>query len=141
MTLAALAFHPDAFDVGVDVFGISDWVSAMKELPPHVPREALYQEIGNPETQEQLLRSISPLFHADKIRKPLLVIQGANDPRVKKAQSDAIVEAVRRNKVPVDYLVLADEGHGFSSKKSEAESSVRIRAFLDQHLKKARPTP
>ena len=140
MTLAALAFHPDAFDVGVDVFGISDWVSGMKELPPHVPREALYQEIGNPETQEELLRSISPLFHADKIRKPLLVIQGANDPRVKKAQSDAIVEAVRRNKVPVDYLVLADEGHGFSSKKSEAESSARIRAFLDQHLKKARPT-
>ncbi|MBZ4419351.1 S9 family peptidase [Myxococcus sp. RHSTA-1-4] len=137
MTLAALAFHPDAFDVGVDVFGISDWLSALKDLPPVAFRDALYQEVGNPETQEEMLRATSPLFHADKIRKPLLVIQGANDPRVKKSQSDAIVEAVRRNKVPVDYMVLPDEGHGFSSKKSEADTSVRIREFLDQYLKNA----
>ena len=140
MTLAALAFHPDVFDVGVDAFGISDWVSGLKELPPQAPREAIYQELGNPQTQEEMLKAISPLFHAQKIRKPLLVIQGANDPRVKKSQSDAIVEAVRSNKVPVDYMVLPDEGHGFSSKKSEADSSERIRAFLDQHLK-ATPKP
>ncbi|WP_246357792.1 S9 family peptidase [Pyxidicoccus fallax] len=139
-TLSALAFHPDAFDVGVDVFGISDWLSALKELPPVAFRDALYQEVGNPETQEEMLRAVSPLFHAEKIRKPLLVIQGANDPRVKKAQSDAIVQAVRRNKVPVDYMVLENEGHGFSTKKSEADTSVRIREFLDTHLKNA-PVP
>ncbi|MCP3141685.1 S9 family peptidase [Pyxidicoccus xibeiensis] len=137
MVLAALAFHPDAFNVGVDVFGPSDWVSLLKDLPPHQEafRDVLYQEMGNPETQEDMLRAISPLFHAEKIRKPLLVIQGANDPRVKKAQSDAIVQAVRKNKVPVDYLVLPDDGHGFGSKKSEAESTERIRTFLDEHLK------
>jgi dipeptidyl aminopeptidase/acylaminoacyl peptidase len=141
MALAALAFHPDAFDVGVDAFGISDWVSALKDLPPHFPKEALYQEMGNPQTQEAMLRAISPLFHAERIRKPLLVIQGANDPRVPKAQSDRMVEAVKKNGVPVDYLVLADEGHGFSTKKSEAESSSRILTFLDQYLKKPAAAP
>ena len=138
MVLAALAFHPEAFDVGVDVFGISDWVSAMKELPPHweAGRQALYNEVGNPETQEEMLRSISPLFHAGNIRKPLLVIQGANDPRVHQAQSDAIVQAVQKNEVPVEYLVLPDAGHGFGSRKNEAEASTRIRTFLDRYLRR-----
>ncbi|WP_253816390.1 S9 family peptidase [Myxococcus xanthus] len=106
-------------------------------LPPHKEalREALYQELGNPQTQEAMLREISPLFHAEKIRSPLLVIQGANDPRVPKAKTDALVEAVRKNGVPVDYLVLPNDGHGFSSTKSEAETSVRILSFLDQHLR------
>ncbi|WP_395857834.1 alpha/beta hydrolase family protein [Cystobacter fuscus] len=76
MVLAALAFHPGAFDVGVDVFGISDWVSTLKELPPYWEsgRQSLYSELGNPETQEEMLRAISPLFHTGDIRAPLLVI-------------------------------------------------------------------
>lgn len=138
MVLAALAFHPDVFDVGVDVFGPSDWVSVLKNIPPHWEsfRQALYQEMGNPETQEEMLRSISPLFHAENIRKPLLVIQGANDPKVQKSQSDAIVEAVRKNGQPVEYLVLPDAGHGFGNKKNEAEVSTRIVTFLEQYLGK-----
>ncbi|MFP2957158.1 S9 family peptidase [Myxococcus sp. 1LA] len=138
MVLAALTFHPDVFAVGVDAFGISDWLSALKELPPHKDalREALYQELGNPQTQEAMLREISPLFHAEKIRKPLLVIQGANDPRVPKARTDALVEAVRKNGVLIDYFVLPNDGHGFSSTKSEAETTVRILSFLDQHLRR-----
>ncbi|MCP3057746.1 prolyl oligopeptidase family serine peptidase [Myxococcus sp. K38C18041901] len=125
MVLAAMAFHPDVFAVGVDAFGITDWLSALEELPPHKEalREALYQELGNPQTQAAMLREISPRFHAERIRRPLLVIQGAQDPRVPKARTDAFVEAVRKNGVAVDYFVLPDDGHGFSSKKSEAETS------------------
>lgn len=139
MVLAALTFHPDVFAVGVDAFGISDWLSALRALPPHKEalREALYQELGNPQTQEAMLREISPLFHAEKIRRPLLVIQGANDPRVPKAKTDALVEAVRKNGVPVDYFVLPNDGHGFSSTKSEAETSVRILSFLDRYLRRS----
>ncbi|AKQ64601.1 Peptidase S9, prolyl oligopeptidase active site region precursor [Myxococcus hansupus] len=138
MVLAALAFHPDVFAVGVDAFGISDWLSALKALPPHKEalREALYQELGNPQTQEAMLRDISPLFHAEKIRKPLLVIQGANDPRVPKASTDALVETIRKNGVPIDYFVLPNDGHGFSSTKSEAETTLKILSFLDQHLRR-----
>jgi dipeptidyl aminopeptidase/acylaminoacyl peptidase len=140
MVLGALAFHPDVFDVGVDVFGPSDWVSILKNIPPQWEsfRQALYQEMGNPETQEEMLRSISPLFHAENIHKPLLVIQGANDPKVRKSQSDAIVEAVRKNGQPVEYLVLPDAGHGFGNKKNEAEVSARIVTFLEQYLGKTR---
>jgi len=142
MVLSALAFHPDVFDVGVDAFGISNWLRTLKELPPQMAsfREALYQEIGNPETQEEMLRAISPLFHAEKIRKPLLVIQGANDPRVPQVESDELVQAVRKNNTPLEYILLPDEGHGFSKPKNEAETSRRIRAFLDQHLKTGKAT-
>ncbi|MCP3141686.1 S9 family peptidase [Pyxidicoccus xibeiensis] len=142
MTLAALAFHPDAFNVGVDIFGVSNWLRTLKSIPPYweAQRLALYQEIGDPVKQEEQLRAVSPLFHAEKIRKPLLVIQGANDPRVLKVESDEIVQAVKKSKVPVEYVVFPDEGHGFSKKKNEAEAYSRTRAFLDQHLKKANPT-
>jgi dipeptidyl aminopeptidase/acylaminoacyl peptidase len=142
MALAALAFHPDTFDVGVDAFGPSDWVSMLKNIPPYWEsfRQAMYQELGDPEKDAEQLRAISPLTHAYKIRKPLLVIQGANDPKVLKAQSDQMVSAVKKNNVPVDYLVLPDEGHGFSSKKSELESSTRIRTFLDTYLKQSPAT-
>jgi dipeptidyl aminopeptidase/acylaminoacyl peptidase len=142
MVLSALAFHPDAFNVGVDIFGVSNWLRTLKSIPPYWEsfREALYQEVGNPETQEEMLKATSPLFHAEKIRKPLLVIQGANDPRVLKVESDEIVQAVQKNKVPVEYVVFPDEGHGFSKKKNEAEAIGRTRAFLDQYLKGAGPT-
>jgi dipeptidyl aminopeptidase/acylaminoacyl peptidase len=142
MTLAALAFHPDSFNVGVDIFGVSNWLRTLKNVPPYWEsfREALYQEMGNPETQEEMLRAASPLFHADKIRKPLLVIQGANDPRVLKVESDEIVQAVKKNNVPVEYVVFPDEGHGFTKKKNEIEAYSRTRAFLDQYLKQAQAT-
>ncbi|MBJ6759876.1 S9 family peptidase [Myxococcaceae bacterium JPH2] len=137
MTLAALAFQPEAFNVGVDIFGVANWLRTLKNMPPYWEsrRQALYQEMGDPTTQEQMLRDISPLFHAEQIRKPLLVIQGANDPRVLRVESDEMVQAVRKNNVPVEYVVFPDEGHGFSKKKNELEAYSRTLGFLDQYLK------
>jgi dipeptidyl aminopeptidase/acylaminoacyl peptidase len=137
MVLSALAFKPGEFKVGVDIFGVSNWVRTLESIPPYWEsfREALYQEIGNPETQRDFLVETSPLFHADKIDVPLMVLQGANDPRVIKPESDEIVAAVQKNGVPVDYVVFDDEGHGFTKKKNQIEGYGRMLAFLDQHLK------
>ncbi len=137
MVLAALAFRPDEFAVGVDLFGISNWVRTLKSIPPwwEAFREALYEELGNPETDEERLRRISPLFHAENIAKPLIVLQGANDPRVIKTESDDIVEAVRNNNVPVEYIVFDDEGHGFRKKGNRIKGYKAILDFLDEHLK------
>ncbi|MFQ5792347.1 MAG: S9 family peptidase, partial [Acidobacteriota bacterium] len=90
MVAAALAFEPDAFDVGVDVFGVTNWLRTLKSIPPWWEsfREALYDEMGDPATEEERLRGNSPLFHASNITKPLLVVQGANDPRVLQVESD-----------------------------------------------------
>jgi dipeptidyl aminopeptidase/acylaminoacyl peptidase len=140
MVLAALAFRPEEFAVGIDLFGISNWVRTLKSIPPwwEAFREALYAELGNPETDEEYLRSISPLFHADKIVRPLMVLQGANDPRVIQAESDEIVEAVKANGVPVEYMVFEDEGHGFIKKENQIEGYGAILVFLDEYLKKAK---
>jgi dipeptidyl aminopeptidase/acylaminoacyl peptidase len=85
--------------------------------------------------QKEMLQEISPVFHAAKIKKPLIVLQGANDPRVIKAESDDIVAAVKKNGVPVEYLVFADEGHGFTKKKNQIEGYSAVLKFLDTHLK------
>ena len=82
-----------------------------------------------------MLYEVSPVFHAEKIRKPLIVLQGANDPRVIKAESDDIVAAVKKNGVPVEYVVFADEGHGFTKKKNQIEGYSAVLKFLDTHLK------
>ncbi len=137
MVLAALTFRPDAFAAGVDLFGISNWVRTLKSIPPWWEsfKEALYTELGNPETDLEYLRSISPIFHAEKIIKPLMVLQGANDPRVLKVESDEIVDAVRKNNVPVEYIVFDDEGHGFVKKENEIKGYQAILEFLDKHVK------
>ncbi|MBY4597544.1 S9 family peptidase [bacterium BD-1] len=141
MVLSALAFQPGEFKVGVNIFGVSNWLRTLESIPPYWEsfREALYQEIGNPETQRDFLIETSPLFHADKINVPLMVLQGANDPRVIKPESDDIVAAVQKNGVPVEYVVFDDEGHGFSKKKNQIEGYGRMLAFLDQYLKNAAP--
>ncbi len=138
MTLAAMAFRPEAFKVGIDIFGVSNWIRTLESIPPYweAQRKALYDEIGDPVKDKEFLTATSPLFHAANIRKPLMVIQGANDPRVIKPESDEIVEAVRKNKVEVEYVVFPDEGHGFSKKKNQAVASAKIREFLDKHLKR-----
>ncbi len=137
MVLAALAFKPEEFAVGVDIFGVSNWVRTLESIPPYWEsfRKALYKEIGDPATQMEHLRATSPLFHADKIRRPLIVLQGANDPRVIKPESDEIVEAVKKNNVPVEYVVFDNEGHGFTKKVNEIRANKAILEFLDKHLK------
>ena len=138
MVLAALAFQPDEFAVGVDIFGVSNWLRTLESIPKwwESQRLALYQEIGDPEKDREMLREISPVFHADRIRRPLLVLQGANDPRVIKPESDDIVAAVKKNGVPVEYIVFADEGHGFTKKKNQIEGYGAILRFLDRYLKR-----
>ena len=134
---AALAFKPEEFAVGVDIFGVSNWVRTLQSIPPYweSQRKALYKEIGDPATQMEHLRATSPLFHADKIRRPLIVLQGANDPRVIKPESDEIVEAVKKNNVPVEYVVFDNEGHGFTKKANEIRANQAVLEFLDKHLK------
>lgn len=138
MTLAAMAFRPEAFKVGVNIFGVSNWLRTLESIPPYWEsfRKALYEEVGDPVKDREFLIATSPLFHAREIRKPLIVIQGANDPRVIKPESDDIVEAVKKNGVPVEYVVFPDEGHGFSKPKNNMEANKKIVEFLDKHLKK-----
>ncbi|MFC0131781.1 S9 family peptidase [Massilia eurypsychrophila] len=137
MVLSAMAFRPEAFKVGIDIFGVSNWIRTLESIPAYweTQRKALYDEIGDPVADRAMLMATSPLFHAKEIRRPLMVIQGANDPRVIKPESDEIVDAVKKNNVPVEYIVFADEGHGFSKKKNQAEASARMLAFLDKYLK------
>ena len=137
MVMAAMAFRPDAFDVGVNIFGVTNWVRTLKSIPPwwEAARESLYKELGDPFTQEDYLYSISPLFHAEKIKKPVLVLQGANDPRVLQVESDEMVDAIKKQNVPVEYVVFPDEGHGFSKKKNQITSNEAILTFLDKYLK------
>jgi dipeptidyl aminopeptidase/acylaminoacyl peptidase len=138
MVGAALAFAPDAFDAGVDIFGVMNWVRTLESIPPWWSsfRESLYAEMGDPATDKARLQSISPLFHAEQIKKPLLVVQGKNDPRVLKIESDEIVAAVKKNGVPVDYLVFDDEGHGFQKQKNTIAAQEAYLKFLDKYLRR-----
>lgn len=138
MTAAALAFHPETFDAGIDIFGVTNWVRTLESIPAWwgAERIALFDEMGDPATDSTRHRSISPLFHADRIRRPMLVIQGANDPRVLKAESDELVQAARKNNVPVEYVVFPDEGHGFLRKENRIRASEAYLGFLDKHLRR-----
>lgn len=143
MTVAALAFHPDEFQAGVDLFGVTNWLRTIESIPPHLEflRRAAEIEFGHPVADREKLMAISPLFHAERIRAPLLVLQGANDPRTLKVESDELVEAVRKNGVPVDYIVFPDEGHGFTKKQNQVEAYGHVLAFLDRHLKRSVAPP
>ncbi len=135
MTLAALTFRPTEFAAGVDMFGISNWHRTVNSIPPWwtAQREALQQEMGD-FSDEEFFKAKSPIFHADKIVRPLMVLQGANDPRVLQVESDEIVAAVRANGVPVEYVLFPDEGHGFRKKENQLVGYRQIRDFLDTHL-------
>ena len=139
MTMASMAFAPDEFKVGVNIFGVTNWIRTLKSIPPfwEASRKALYQELGDPYTEDSIrLKAISPLFHAEKIKNPVMVLQGANDPRVLQVESDEIVAAVQENKVPVDYVIFPDEGHGFRKKDNQIKGYGQIKQFLDTYLKK-----
>ena len=137
MTLAALTFRPEAFKCGIDLFGISNWHRTVQSIPPwwESMRESLQKELGNFD-DEEYFRSISPLFHSQYIVRPLMVLQGANDPRVIQPESDEIVAAVKANGVPCEYIVFDDEGHGFRKKANQLKGYKAILDFCDQYLKK-----
>ena len=137
MVLAALAFQPQEFNVGVDLFGVANWIRTLESIPSwwEAQRVALYTEMGDPVKDRKMLEEVSPLLHADLIRKPLLVLQGANDPRVLKVESDEVVAAVKKNGVTAEYIVFPDEGHGFTKKANQITGYTAVLRFLDQYLK------
>ena len=137
MVLAALTLQPDAFKAGVDLFGISNWMRTLTSIPPWWEsfREALYTEMGDPKADSARLHRVSPLFSATRIKVPLMVLQGANDPRVLKVESEEIVAAARKNGVPVEYVLFPDEGHGFVKKENQIRGYTAVIAFLDRYLK------
>jgi len=138
MTMAAMTSFPDEFVVGVNFFGVTNWIRTLRSIPPFwaAQRDALYQELGDPFTADSVrLYQISPLFHGEKVKHPVLVLQGANDPRVLKVESDEMVEAIKSNNVPVEYIVFPDEGHGFVKRGNEIKAYSQVLDFLDKYLK------
>lgn len=136
VVLAGLAFTPDLYSCGVDYVGVSNIFTLLETIPPYweLGRKMLYEQIGDPETEQDLLRAASPVFHADKIKAPLLVAQGANDPRVKKAESDQIVEALRKRGIDVEYMVKENEGHGFQNEENRFDLYRAMESFFAKHL-------
>ncbi len=137
-TLAGVTFTPDVFAAGVSIVGPSNLITLLESIPPYWEpiRKLFYERMGDPNTPEgkaQLLRQ-SPLTHASKIKTPLLVIQGANDPRVTKRESDQIVIALRDRGFPVEYLVAPDEGHGFARPVNNMAMFATSEKFLAKHL-------
>ncbi|HVE73399.1 MAG TPA: S9 family peptidase [Thermoanaerobaculia bacterium] len=136
--LAGLAFTPDFWAVGVSIVGPSNLTTLLESIPPYWEpiRKLFYKRMGDPNTKEgkALLDRVSPLYSADKIKKPLLVIHGANDPRVKKAEADQIVIALRDRGYPVEYIVAPDEGHGFQRPVNNMAAFAAAERFLAKHL-------
>lgn len=132
-TLAALTFTPEEFVCGVDIVGPSNLNTLLASVPPYwEPIKALFtKRMGD---TEEFLTERSPLFKANAITKPLLIAQGANDPRVKIAESDQIVDAMRAANLPVEYLVFPDEGHGFNRPENTLFFVGKAEQFLSQHL-------
>jgi len=137
MSLAGIIQYPEEFKVGVDLFGVTNWLRTLKSVPSWWEsfRKALYDEMGDPYKDSARLYNISPLFNTEKIKTPLLVLQGANDPRVLQVESDEIVAGARRNGTPVEYVLFPDEGHGFVKKENQMKAATVTLEFLDKYLR------
>jgi len=137
-TLAGLTFTPDTFVCGVDIVGPSNLSTLLKTIPPYweAGKIQFYKRMGDPTTPEgqKLLDAASPLFKADKIKKPLLIGQGANDPRVNQAESDQIVKAMADKNIPVTYVLFPDEGHGFARPENSIAFFAVAETFLAKNL-------
>lgn len=135
-TLAGVTFTPELYACGIDYVGVSNLFTFMTTIPPYWEpvRNMMYEMVGHPEHDKELLTSASPVFHVDKIRAPLFVIQGAKDPRVNINESNQIVEALRERGIDVPYLVKENEGHGFANEENRLEVYEAMEAFLQKHL-------
>lgn len=134
--LVGATFTPDLFCCAVDIVGPANLMTWINSIPPYwsAMRAILYQRIGNPETEEELLKSRSPLFKVDQIKIPMLIAQGANDPRVPKAESEQIVDALKEKGIDYEYLLFEDEGHGFAKPENRLEFYGAAEGFLAKHL-------
>jgi dipeptidyl aminopeptidase/acylaminoacyl peptidase len=135
-TLAGAAFTPDLYRCGVDIVGPSNLFTLLASIPPYwKPLLAtFYNRMGHPEKDKEVLTKASPLFSAAKIKIPMLIGQGANDPRVKQAESDQIVAAIEKNKGRATYVIYTDEGHGFQRPENRLDFAARTEAFLGENL-------
>jgi dipeptidyl aminopeptidase/acylaminoacyl peptidase len=136
-TLAGLTLTPELYAAGVDYVGVSNMFTFMKTIPPYWKPmlDMFYEMVGNPKTDSLKLAEVSPVYHVDKIVAPLFVAQGANDPRVNKAESDQIVDALKKRGIAVEYMVKDNEGHGFHNEENRFDFYRSMLAFLDKHLK------
>lgn len=134
--LVGATFTPDAFCCAVDIVGPSNLLTFINSIPPYWSTylEVFYNRLGNPATDEEFLRERSPLFRADLITIPMLIAQGANDPRVNQAESEQIVEALKANNVDYEYLLFPDEGHGFARPENRLKFYAAAEKFLARHL-------
>jgi dipeptidyl aminopeptidase/acylaminoacyl peptidase len=138
MTMRAMTHTPEEFKVGVNLFGVTNWLRTLKNIPPWWEsfKVSLYLEMGDPNTADSVrLHDISPVFHGDKVKHPVMVLQGASDPRVLQVESDEMVAAIRKNGVPVEYVLFDDEGHGFVKKENKIVGYGKMLEFLDLNLK------
>lgn len=136
-TLAGLAFTPELYACGVDYVGVSNLFTFLKTIPPYWKPmlDMFYEMVGNPEKDKDLLAAASPVLHADRIRAPLLIAQGAQDPRVNVDESDQMVAALQKHGVPVEYIVKDNEGHGFHNEENRFEFYEAMERFLDKYLR------
>ena len=135
-TLQALVKTPELFACGVDYVGVSNLFTFLNTIPPYWKPmlEMMYEQVGNPETDKEMLTANSPAVNAEKIVRPLFIAQGANDPRVNKAESDQMVEALRKRGVKVEYMVKDNEGHGFHNEENRFEFYHAMEDFLSKWL-------
>ncbi|MFN8256301.1 MAG: S9 family peptidase [Bacteroidales bacterium] len=136
-TLAGVAFTPDLYKCAVDYVGVANLFTFMKTIPPYWKPylDQWYEMVGDPVKDSILLAEASPVLHADKIKAPLFVAQGANDPRVNKAESDQMVAALKKRGIEVEYMVKNNEGHGFLNQNNQFDFYSAMEKFLDKHMK------
>jgi dipeptidyl aminopeptidase/acylaminoacyl peptidase len=142
-TLAGLTFSPELYAAGIDYVGVSNLFTFLKTIPPYWKPflEQIHEMVGNPERDSVAMAAASPVFHVDRIRAPLLVAQGAKDPRVNINESNQIVEALRKRGIDVQYIVKENEGHGFQNEENRFEFYEAMDKFLARHVKPARAKP
>ncbi len=136
-TLAGVTFTPDLYAAAVDYVGVANMFTFMKTIPPYwKPYLDMFHEmVGDPVKDKAMMAAVSPVMHADKIKTPLFVAQGAHDPRVNKAESDQMVAALKKRGIDVEYMVKENEGHGFHNEENRFDFYEAMEKFLDEHLK------
>jgi dipeptidyl aminopeptidase/acylaminoacyl peptidase len=134
--LVGATFTPDLFCCAVDIVGPSSLITLIKTIPPYwAPLLTMfYNRVGNPDTEEEFLKSRSPLFKVEQIKIPMLIAQGANDPRVKQSESEQIVEAMKSKGIEYEYMLFPDEGHGFARPENRLKFYAAAEKFLAKHL-------